>query len=232
MNTYEVTRIKASLRWLGMLPGAARPVSWPPEASSGAVSGDRCYTSAATFSATNHYVATSVFHWFTSNGGQLDRSWVPVEGRANWTGQPDWWKGQIKQMMMANIDVLYVHLYQGLEQQRVNLFTALSQLRAEGYDTPKIAPFLDPAITWNGTSIDLATTAGKNEFVNQYIRFYNQYFGANTDAYADDYLARQANKPVLDTYVMNTCLNIPSFTRADVSTRLVNAFGAAAPVLH
>ena len=77
---------------------------------------------------------------------------------------------------------------------------------------------------------DLATTAGKDEFVGQYIRFYNQYFGANTDAYADDYLARQANKPILDTWnVKYSCLNITSFTRADVSNRLVTAFGAAHP---
>ena len=98
-------------------------------------------------------MAISVFHWFTANGGQLTGPWRPIEGRTNWTGTPDWWKGQIKQMMMANIDVLYVHLIPELwRRQRVNLFIALNQLRAEGYDTPKIAPFLDPMITWDGKS--------------------------------------------------------------------------------
>ena len=190
------------------------------------------YTAAPSYSSTNRYVATAVFHWFTSTGGQLTGSWVPLEGRRNWTGQTDWWIGQIKQMMMANIDVLYVHLYLDpvLEQERINLFTALSQLRAVGYDTPKIVPFLDPAITWNGQpAVDLATAAGKDTFVAQYIRFYNQYYGATTDPFADDYLARQGNKPILDTYVMNTCVNIPSLTRADVSNRLARAFGAAHP---
>ena len=66
------------------------------------------FASAPTFSPTNHYVSTVVFHWFTANGGQVSGSWVPLEGRANWTGEPAWWKGQIKQIMMANIDVLYV----------------------------------------------------------------------------------------------------------------------------
>ena len=71
-------------------------------------------------------------------------------------------------MMMANIDVLYVHLYNdpNTDQIQVNLFNALNQLRAQGYDTPKIAPFLDPMITWyQQPLVDLATTAGKDTFV-------------------------------------------------------------------
>jgi hypothetical protein len=191
------------------------------------------FTSVPSFSATNHYVATSVFVWFTSTGGQVSGPWRPLEGRSNWTGLPNWWQGQIKQMMMANIDVLYVHLYNdpNTDQIRANLFQALNQLRAQGYDTPKIAPFLDPMITWyQQPLVDLATTAGKDTFVGQYIRFYNEYFGANTDAYADDYLARQAGKPILDTWhVKFNCANLESLTRADVSSRLVGAFGAAHP---
>ena len=36
-------------------------------------------------------------------------------------------------------------------------------------------------ITWNEQPpVDLATVAGKDEFVGQYIRFYNQYFSVNT----------------------------------------------------
>jgi hypothetical protein len=134
-------------------------------------------------------------------------------------------------MMMANIDVLYVHLIPTNEAPRINLFLALSQLRAQGYDTPKIAPFLDPLITWDGhPMVDLATDAGKDAFVAQYIRFYNQYFGANTDAYAADYIARQANKPILDTWhVKLNCTNLSSLTRTDVSSRLAAALGTAHP---
>lgn len=191
------------------------------------------FTSAPSFSATSHCVAVSVFVWFSATGGQLSGPWRPLEGRSRWTGLPDWWQGQIKQIMMANIDVLYVHLYNdpNTDQIRVNLFNALNQLRAQGYDTPKVAPFLDPMITWyQQPLVDLATTAGKDTFVGQYIRFYNEYYSVNTDAYADDYLARQANKPVLDTWhVKFNCANLTSLTRTDVSSRLVAAFGAAHP---
>jgi hypothetical protein len=192
------------------------------------------YTSAPSFSPTNHYVAASVFVWFSSTGGQVSGPWRPLEGRSNWTGLPDWWQGQIKQMMMANIDVLYVHLYNdpNTDQIRVNLFTALNQLRAQGYDTPKIAPFLDPMITWyQQPLVDLATTSGKDTFVAQYIRFYNEYYSVNSDAYADDYLARQANKPILDTWhVKFNCTNLASLVRADVTSRLAGAFGASHPL--
>ena len=189
------------------------------------------FTPAPTFTTTSRYVATSVFHWYTYNNGQLSGPWRPIDGRSNWTGTTLFWKGQIKQMMAANIDVLYVHLIPSFENERVNLFTALNQLRAEGYDTPKIAPFLDPLITWYQLPlVDLATTAGKDEFVGQYIRFYNQYFGASTGAYADDYLARQADKPILDTWhVKFNCTNLPSLARTDVSSRLISAFGATHP---
>jgi hypothetical protein len=53
----------ARLTWLVLLaalPQLSAAQSPPP-----------LFTPAPTFSATNHYVATSVFQWFTSNGGQL-----------------------------------------------------------------------------------------------------------------------------------------------------------------
>ena len=53
----------------------------------------------------------------------------------------------IKEVMAANIDVLYVELIPYMEAQRVNLFLALNQLRREGWDVPKVCPFLDPEIS-------------------------------------------------------------------------------------
>ena len=41
-------------------------------------------------------------------------------------------------MMSANIDVMYVHLIPEFDQERTNLFQALNQLRAQGYDVPKV----------------------------------------------------------------------------------------------
>jgi hypothetical protein len=45
------------------------------------------FTSAPTFFATNHYVAVSVFHWFTAAGGQLSGPWRPLEGRGAFLNQ-------------------------------------------------------------------------------------------------------------------------------------------------
>ena len=37
--------------------------------------------------------------------------WVPLGGRASWDNSVGFWQQQIKQMMMANIDVLQMELY-------------------------------------------------------------------------------------------------------------------------
>jgi PKD domain/Ig-like domain from next to BRCA1 gene len=184
------------------------------------------------FSLTNHLVSVSVFQWFTSNGGQLSGPWQPVDGRTNWTGTTNFWRSQLKQIMAANIDVLYVHLIPAFEQQRTNLFQALNQLRSEGWNVPKVAPFLDPMITWNQQPlVDVSTPAGKDTFVGQYIRFFNQYYSVNQDANADDYLARINGRVVLDTWhVKFNLTNLNSLTRADVESRLQAAFVQNHPV--
>ena len=186
----------------------------------------------ASFNFTNRLVSVSVFQWFSANGGQLSGPWRPVEGRANWTGTTNFWRAQIKQMMAANFDMLYVHLIPSSETERINLFQALSQLRQEGWNVPKVAPFLDPMITWNQQPlVDVNTAAGKDTFVNQYIRWFNQYYSVNTDAYADDFLARINGRPVLDTWHLKFNLaNLASLTRADVESRLQSAFAASHPL--
>lgn len=190
------------------------------------------YTPKPSFTTAGRVVSTSVFHWYTSGGGQFSGPWRPLEGRSNWTGQPSFWKAQIKQMMMANIDMLYVHLIPSSEPQRINLFQALNQLRLEGYDVPRIAPFLDPLITWDQMPlVDVATASGKDTFVSQYIRFFNQYYSVNADPFADDYLARFDNRVVLDTWhVKFNLANLTSLTRQDAVSRLASAFGPAHPV--
>lgn len=191
------------------------------------------YAPGRTFNISDHIVSTSVFHWFTATDGQLDGPWRPLDGRSNWTGSTDWWQGQIKQMMMANIDALWVHLIQVWEPQRVNLFQALNQLRAQGYDVPKVAPFLDPMILWDGAPIDLATTYGKDTLVTQYGRWFQQYYSVNQDQYADTYLEQIGGKVVLDTWHLKwNTTNLSSLTRNDVESRLAGAFGAAHPVFN
>lgn len=148
------------------------------------------FTPASSFTDDDHIVSASFFHWFASEGGQLSGPWRPMEGRENWTGLTPWWKTQIKQVMMANIDVLNVHLINSTEIHRELFFEALYELLSEGYDVPKVCPFLDPLITWyEQPLVDLATEAGKDDFVDQYIRFFQQYFERNPDEYAADYLA-------------------------------------------
>ncbi|MFA6426539.1 MAG: hypothetical protein WCW64_10225, partial [Phycisphaerae bacterium] len=200
------------------------------------------FTSYPGFNLSDHIISTSFFTWYSSTAGQISGPWLPLEGRSNWTGEPTWWKSQIKQVMAANIEVLYVHLIledSWQDQKRINLFQALYELRMEGYNVPKVAPFMDATIIWNGTTRpypDLATTAGKNELVNQYIRFFQQYYSKNTDAYADSYLATVGGKVVLDTWHINIggvgLINYTSLSRADVESRLQTAFAAAHPVFN
>lgn len=189
---------------------------------------------ARTLTTSSRYVSATVFHWYTSTGGQLSGPWRPLEGRPAWTGEPAFWRDQIKQMMSANIDVMYVHLIPSSEQQRVNLFEALSQMRAQGYDVPKVAPFLDPLITWNGKPpVDLATAAGRDEFVGQYIRFFEQYYSVNTDAKADNFLAQMNGRVQLDTWHVHlNTTNIGALSRNDVESRLSAKFGAEHPVFN
>jgi|GEM_PF-3771940 len=192
---------------------------------------DDMLTPAPTFDMKSRIVSTTVFHWYVPNGGQLTGPWRPIEGRENWTGEPEWWKSQIKQIMAANIDVLWVHLIPSMENVRVNLFRALYEMRLEGYDVPRVAPFLDPLITWyEQPNIDLATGAGKDEWAAQYIRFFNQYFDATPDEFAEDYLAKTDGRINLDTWHihLNTD-NFESMTRGDLESRLKAEFSSDYP---
>ena len=159
------------------------------------------YRFGKSYSQTTKTVSTSVFVWCP---GQSSGPWVPtggVGGAPGWNGEPPFWQDQIKQMMAANIDTMYVHTYGGSTEQMTNLFTAHRQLRTQGYDVPKIAPFLDPIIVWGNPGLDLATTAGKDAFAQAYTDFYGHYDAANIgDVYADSYLAKVDNKPLLTTW--------------------------------
>lgn len=112
------------------------------------------------------------------------------------------------------------------EIRRELFFAALHELRAEGYDVPKVAPFLDPLITWyNEPKVDLGTVAGKDAFVQQYARFYTQYFQRNPDPYASGYLARMDDQLILSTWHLFLNFdNVSQFTRNDLESRLATAF--------
>lgn len=182
------------------------------------------------FSMEDHIVSASFFHWYTSEEGQKVGPWLPLEGRENWTGSVDWWKGQIRQVMRSNIDVLYVHLIERLEEQRVNLFESLSELRAEGYDVPKIAPFLDPMIIWLGEVVDLSTAEGRQELVSHYIRFYEQYFSVNTDDFAESYIAKIDGRPILVTWHLEmNASHLDTYRREFIESALADQFSDRCP---
>lgn len=182
------------------------------------------------FAMEDKIVSTSFFHWFTPTSGQRIGPWRPLEGRENWDGSVEWWKGQIKQTMRANIDVLYVHLIREMEEQRINMFKAFAELRAEGYDIPRIAPFLDMMITWLDQEADMSTPERKQELIGEYVRFYEQYFSVNTDEDAADYIAKIDGRPVLVTWHMHVnTTNLNEFTREDLEQGLAEQLAVRCP---
>jgi hypothetical protein len=189
-------------------------------------------TAQQTFTSNTRYVTADLFTWFTASGGQLESNWVPLEGRSAWDGGVNFWKDQVKQLMAANVDTLYVHMYGTQNRtQRQNLFGALSQLRSKGYDVPKVAPWLDDG--GFASVADLSTSAGKNTFVTPYTQFFTDYYAANTDAAADSYLHQVDGKVVLNTWqTRDKCSNQGSLTRSDVETPLKTAFAASHPMFN
>jgi hypothetical protein len=179
------------------------------------------------FALQDRTVSTSFFLWYPTVGGQFTGPWVPIGGRQSWNANSaEWWKSQIKQTMMANIDILYVHLIPTNDPWLRAFFRALYELRSDGYDVPKIAPFLDPLITWfEQPNLDFSDPVDKQAFVDQYIYFYQTYFSIHTDPLAEDYIAKVEGKPILDTWhLFVNSINVQDFTRADMETRLQSAF--------
>ncbi len=187
------------------------------------------------FSVNSHIVATSFFGWYGEGEWQLNGPWIPVNGRESWDGSIEFWKRMIKEVMFANIDVLYIELIPVMQQSRGNLFIALNQLRAEGWNVPKVCPFLDPEITYSmlGFHADCSTEEGKDELIGHYIDFYEEYYSANTDPYADDFIYTQDGHPVLDIWHIHLHINnYNQLTRDDVTSRLAAAFGSEHPIFN
>jgi len=68
-------------------------------------------------------------------------------------------------------------------------------------------------------------------FVDQYIRFFDQYYSINTDKYADDYIAVIDGRVVLDTWHLWVNLTDHSnFHRAFMEKALAEKFGTKHPV--
>lgn len=172
------------------------------------------------FQTSENLVGLYVFHWYTPTTGQTKSVWKPVEGRPAWDGSVAFWREEIKDMMAANPDFLLVHLIDHHEPQRIHLFEALSSLRAEGYQTPPVVPFLDPAITFYGPPdhlrhLDFAHTADRRLFLDQFLKFFRQYDTANPDPHADSYLGTINGKLMLNVWGVGP----PQIVNKDLLTR-------------
>ena len=78
------------------------------------------------------FVGTTVFHWFGPTEGNLRGPWQPIGGRQCWDGSVEFWKKQIHNIMMANIDTIYLYLIPQYETCRINFFKAYAALRNLG----------------------------------------------------------------------------------------------------
>jgi hypothetical protein len=226
-----------SLRWRMVHDGVAwfgeysDPVYYPILISAS----DSLLAEGNRFKIANRTVSTLMFCWYGPGEWQVNGPWIPLDGRTSWNGTVDFWKQMIKQAMAANIDVFYVELIPQMDQVRVNFFQALYLLRTEGWNVPKVSPFFDTEITYTifGFNGDCGTEAGKDELASHYIRFYKQYYAANTDIYADDYIYTLDGSPVLNIWhIQNKLNNYNQLTRSDLTNRLKAVFGEKHPIFN
>lgn len=183
------------------------------------------------FARYDRIISTTVFHWFSATEGNIQGPWPPVGGRANWDGSIHFWRSQIKDIMLANIDAIYLHLITDFEDYRITFFEAYSELRSEGWDVPKLAPYLDPFGIWRNAPIDLGTSEGKSDFSSHYVRFYKQYFEKNNDPLAATYLLTIDGRLALSTWWVSLLRNVQSLHRSDVERALRQEFAGRIPQL-
>ncbi len=186
------------------------------------------------FTSSDRIVSTVMFSWYDwPPTWQQSGPWLPLEGREAWNGDPDWWKEQIKQVMAADIDYMWLHNW--YDNPLFGLYAAYYEMRMAGYDVPKVAPYIDLAITYGSYSVNLATEAGKDDFVGKFIQMYKGFFISNPDPNADNFLAQIDGKVILAMYSLpenGNVQNISSLTREDVESRLAAEFGAKHPVFN
>lgn len=178
------------------------------------------------------FVGTTVFVWFSPTEGNVRGPWPPLGGRQNWTGKKEFWKSQIRQMMLANIDAIYLHCIDTFRGQRREFFKAYSELRSLGWDVPKVAPFLDPFGLWRESPIDITTLEGRDEFARPYIDFFEDYLAENTDPHAASYLLTIDGRLVITTWwVYSLVRNVEKFSSKEVTKRLAVRLQSRIPQL-
>jgi|GEM_PF-4152487 len=190
------------------------------------------YTAGYGYDANDPTTFTTYFPWHWDETNNLEATcgpWTPLGGVESWDGSLTYHKDQIKQIMMAGIDQVHLVMADGFDPpdvraNRKRYFQVMAELRAEGYDVPKVAPWMDTIGTiYTSDPFDLATTEGKDRFANAYIDFFNDYFDENTDEHAADYLVQTDGKITLNCWRFDDARRVKnpgSLTRSDVETRI------------
>ena len=167
------------------------------------------------------FVGTTVFLWFSPTGGNLGGAWQPLGGRRSWSGRSEFWQRQIREMMMANIDAIYLHCISDFREQRREFFAAYARLRADGWDVPKIAPCLDPFFLWREAPINARAKSDKDKIAQCYIEFYEDYLRENQDDKSAGFLLTIDGKLALATWWVAAMIrNVSELSRDDLHKRL------------
>jgi hypothetical protein len=166
----------------------------------------------ADLAATDHTVGAWFFSWFTGDPAwECSSPWWPVDGFAAWDGSVAWAKGQLLDMMDANLDVVGFQfdtkdptLPWGVRWTNVERsLEAVRELLEEGYRPPRVIPFLDTAIVnalhhdATGQDIDVSTEAGRAELYDYLHVFFTAVDTFLGDRYRDAALATLAGRPMI-----------------------------------
>jgi hypothetical protein len=135
------------------------------------------------FSSSEHIVGAYYFIWYQNNEyTDLEGDGRDPDDNYRWEPLPDnpcdmsvaWHKKEIKDMMDALVDVAFVDTWSPswFWNSLDNLVTAVSELKAEGYEPPKLALFFDTPVL-SGPARDLTNAADLAYFYDIIKQFYN-----------------------------------------------------------
>jgi len=135
------------------------------------------------FSSTEHIVGAYYFVWYQNNEyTDLEGDGRDADDNYRWEPLPSnpcdmsvaWHKKEIKDMMEALIDVVLVDTWSPswFWNSLNNLVTAINELKAEGYEPPKLALFYDTPLL-SGPARDLTNSTDLGYFYNIIKQFYD-----------------------------------------------------------
>jgi hypothetical protein len=168
--------------------------------------------SVPSFATEERFVGSWFFTWFTGDPTwECASAWWPTDRFATWDGSVRWARGQLQDMMDANLDFVGIQYdtrddaapYGYRFVNALNVVRATRELLEEGYRPPRLAMFLDTAIAnalhreRTGADIDVSTTAGRDTFF-EFIRNFHDAARAILGArYQEAAFARYGGRTML-----------------------------------